>query len=350
MNDSSRGQDARRAGLIASMGAGLDSYGERVRDKTRTKVLFARIARWVWVVLRMVLMVGISFILLYPLLYMLSMSFRPSGEIFDPTVIWIPRTFTLDNFKGAMASLQFGDSVRNTMLISIVSSMIQVVTCSLTGYGFARFKFRGRGLLFGVLLFTIILPPQTIIIPQYLINVNFDFFGILSAARMMGAGVKMPNLLNEPWAFYLPALLGQGIRSGLLIYIYRQFFRGMPKELEDAAYIDGAGPAKAFIRVIAPNSGAAFLTVFLFSSVWYWNDFFFSSMFLSDRQTLAMRLSSMRALLRLTTIAGQIVDDPYMFVTRLQAGCLLTILPVLAVYIIFQRFFTESIEKTGIVG
>jgi multiple sugar transport system permease protein len=155
------------------------------------------------------------------------------------------------------------------------------------------------------------------------------------------------NLINDPLAFYIPAALGVGIRSGLYIFIFRQFFRGVPKELEEAATVDGCGVFKTFLRIMVPNSGAAFLTVFLFSIVWYWNDFFQTSMLMTGRSTLAVALSSLRLSLRLQ---GVDIYDPFMLTTRLQAGALVTVLPLLIMYIVLQKYFTESVERTGIVG
>jgi len=333
--------------LAAQLAGSLDKWGENFGDRTKTKVIAFKIAKIAWAVIRAVIMLGLSFILLYPLFYMVSMAFRPTDEIFDPTVIWIPRNFTLVNISRAINTIKYFETLAQTAVIGLVSSFIQVVSCAFTGYGFARFNFRLRGLLFIFVLINIIIPPQSMIIPQFLMNSKFDFFGAVPLLNAVGVRARPVNILDTVLPFYFPALFGHGIRSGLLIYIYRQFFRGMPKELEDAACIDGAGPLKTFLRVMAPNAGAAFLTVFLFSTVWYWNDYYYSSMFLSNSQTLSVRLSFLPNYLRTTS---QFVDDPFQYITQIQAACLLTILPVLLVYIVFQRYFTESIEKTGIVG
>jgi multiple sugar transport system permease protein len=156
------------------------------------------------------------------------------------------------------------------------------------------------------------------------------------------------NILGSTWVFYLPALFSSGIRSGLLIYIYRQFFTNMPVELEEAAYIDGAGPLKAFWRVMLPNAKPAHLTAILFSIVWYWNDFFYAGTMLSDfNSTVSVRLSLLGGLL---ATANKFQVDPVSFGVYLQAGSFLIIAPPLLLYLIFQRQFTESIENSGIVG
>ena len=197
------------------------------------------------------------------------------------------------------------------------------------------------------MIFTIILPPQALLIPQYLDNSYFDFFFV---GRLIGLFTGEPvtvNLLDTVWAFYLPALCGFGIRSGILIFIFIQFYRGLPEEMEDAAYIDGCGPLRTFLRIMLPNSIPALITVLLFSMVWYWNDYQYSGMFLVDNQTLPLRLSNLSTVLN--SAAGQQLD-PYQLSVLMPAGCLLVILPPLVLYVIFQRYFTESIERTGLVG
>lgn len=333
----------------------LDLLEIRISDNVKYKKYEGILSRQAWAILRLFLLCGLAFILLYPLMYMLSMAFRPVDEVFDPAVIWVPRNFTLENFTGVITSMDYFNSLLQTFKIGIVSSIFLIMSSCLTGYGFARFKFKGQKMFFGILVFSIIVPPQILLIPLYLQNAKFDFFLI---SRITGFVTKIltgtetsypaiTNILNTPFPFYLQAIFGNGIRSGLLIYIFRQFFAGMPRELEDAAYIDGAGPLKTFWKVMRPNANAAFLTVFLFSTVWYWNDYYYSSVFLSSAQTVSVRLSMLRAYL-ITSNAFQ--SDPYKYITQMQAGCLLTILPPLILYLIFQKYFTESIERTGIVG
>lgn len=301
----------------------------------------------VWILLRTMVLVGLSFVLLYPLLYMLSMAFRPYQDIMNPLVVWVPEVFTMDNLTLAVQGMDYGNSLLQTLLISVVSSVISLGVYSLTGYGFARFNFRLKGALFLVLILSIILPPQAMIIPLYLQNSVFDFFGIGQLVGLFTGTPLVTNILDSVWSFYIPALFGFGIRSGILIFIFIQFFRGMPKELEDAAYIDGCGPFKTFLRIMLPNASAAFITVFLFSFVWYWNDYTYSGLFLIENQTLPLKMSQIESAL---TSATNSALDPSLVQVLVPAACLLVILPPVVVYVVFQRYFTESIERTGIVG
>ena len=148
---------------------------------------------------------------------------------------------------------------------------------------------------------------------------------------------------------YLPAAMGNGIRAGLMIFIFRQFFKGLPKELEDAAYLDGCGPLRTFVQVMIPNASSSFLTVFLFSVVWYWNDYYVSSTFFTKNQTIALMLKNLSTLLSQQLFNNADVS-PREQIVWMEAGCLISILPILIMYVFLQKYFTEGIERSGLVG
>ena len=299
-------------------------------------------------VVRFVLFACMSFVLLYPLLYMISVAFRPVSDMYDPMVVWVPKTFTLDNMVDVFKKMDYPKALMNTVIIDFGSSIIQVFICSMAGYGFARFNFRFKKLLFAILMMIIIIPPQLITIPSYLNLKNFDFFGTGSLLGLFTGQPLTVNLLNNPLAFYIPAFFGAGIRSSLFIFIFRQFFRGLPKELEQSAYVDGSGPFRTYFQIMFPNAVTAVITVLLFSIVWYWNDFYYVSMYFSTTRTVTTALYNIRA--TLVTDSGLSIEDPIGFATRIQAACLYVVGPILILYIVLQRYFTESIERTGIVG
>lgn len=291
----------------------------------------------------------LAFILMYPLMYMFSMALRPVSELLDPTVVWIPREITFDNIIKVWERIDFTSALFQSTLISVGTSVLQIMTCAITGYGFAKFDFKFKGLLFGMVLLTIIVPPQTIIIPSYLQFRYFDFFGLGNVGLLFGKGVLSVNLLDTPWTFFIPGVLANGLRSGLFIYIFRQFFRGLPKELEDAANIDGCGMVKTFVKIVIPCASGAFVSTFLFSLIWYWNDYFYGSMMLQSSGTLSLALAGLKDSFNGSSSIMQL-QNPYEVYALLQAGCLLMVLPMLIVFIFFQRLFVESIERTGIVG
>ncbi len=306
--------------------------------------------RLLWALFRLALLFGLSFVLLYPLIYMVSIAFRQPIDMANPAVIWIPRHITADNIKDAFTFMDYPKSLWNTVRLGLVSSLLQVISCSLVGYGFARFDFKLKGLAFALVIFTIVVPPQVVYVPTYMMYKQFDIFGIMKLiGTVIGQDIRI-NLLDSSLTLYLPAMFGVGIRSGLFIYIFRQFYRNLPRELEDAAYIDGCGHFQTFLKIIVPNAKAAFLTVILFSIVWYWNDYYYISMYFSNVKTVSTALAGLMDAFTTDVSFEAIRTDPYMITTRLQAGCLLTILPMLLLYILLQKHFTEGIERTGLVG
>jgi len=148
---------------------------------------------------------------------------------------------------------------------------------------------------------------------------------------------------------YLPALFANGLRAGLFIFIFRQFFRGLPKELEDAAYLDGCSPLKTFLVIMCPNAKSSFLTVFLFSIVWYWNDYYVSSSFFTQNDTVALMLKNLNTNLTQQLFDGQAVSVRQIIVW-LEAGCLLSITPILIMYVFLQRYFIEGVERSGLAN
>lgn len=308
----------------------------RMQSMNKSEIAYMRRAKLfavVWPVFRFFILFGLCFVIVYPLIYMLSCAFRAPEDMSDPTVMWIPRNLTLSVMKDTMEVMNFWSTLGTTVFLNVGCSLIQVASCAVAGYGFARFKFKGRGLLFGIVILMILVPTQVIAIPQYML---FRYFGPF-------------NLINNPLCMYLPAAMGCGLKSGLMIFIFRQFFKGLPKELEDAAYLDGCGPFKTFIKVMVPNAKSSFLTVFLFSIVWYWNDFYVSSTFFTKNQTIALMLKNLSTLLSQALFNNADVS-PREQIVWMEAGCLLAIAPILIMYIFLQKHFTEGIERSGLVG
>ena len=297
-------------------------------------------------IFRTALFIGLIYVIVYPILYMISTTFRTDADILDPGVVWLPKHFTLINLQQAFTSMQYFKSLWNTVYIMMASALFEVVSTAIIGYGFARFQFHGKKILFGLVLFTIIVPAQTTIIPVFVNFSNFDFFGIISLINQIFNTDISIRLTNTPFVMYLPAIFGMGIRSGLFIFIFRQFFRNMPKELEEAAMIDGCGPYRSFIRVMVPNAGSVFLTTIIFAMVWYWNDYYLSSFLMDQTLTITVALSRLGGAITSYVSASEV----QLVMIRMQAGCLLAILPPMIAYFFVQNKFTQSVERSGIVG
>ena len=283
-------------------------------------------------------MAGLCFVIIYPILFMISCSFRSPADMNDPTVSWIPRHLTLDVIKKAAEAMDIKSALINTMSINMVCAVLQTIVCSFTGYGFARYNFRFKKLMLTILLITIIVPQQIILISQYS---QFRYFRIFGIAEL--------NLINTPAAMYIPAMMGSGIRSGIMIIVFMLFFRTLPPELEDAAEIDGCNALMTFLRIIVPNSSVPFAVVFLFSAVFYWNDYYISSAFFNDNRTIALMLVNLDSwlsyLLFGNASAQQSTRD---IIVWLEAGCLISISPMLILYIILQKYLYRGIEYAGI--
>ncbi len=300
--------------------------------------------KFVFSFFRIFFLTSIAYIILYPLLSMISYSLISIQDLYDPSIVWVPKHLTFENYGVALEALNYFKALWNTIFKCVFSAFLEIASCSLVAYGLARFKFKENGLLFGIVLLTAIVPVQVYIIPSYL---NFRFFSPLGIVDLINAVFQTQleiNLINTPFVLYLPALFGVGIRSGLFIFIYRQFFLGLPKELEEASWIDGAGPFKTFLRVVIPSSGVVFLTVTIFAIIWYWNDYYQSIMYFNQDYPLAVALNGISQ--PLSTL-GYVYEKQ---VGPIMSGCLLFIAPVLIMYAILQKQFIASIDRVGIVG
>lgn len=321
------------------------SYSEAEKKHYRY-ILGRRISDKVWPVFRFILLFGLAFVIMYPILYMISTSIRPQEEMTDPSVMWIPKTVIFSNFTDTWNAMNYPNVFKNTVTVNVICSLLQVVTCSITGYGFARFNFKGKGLMFGIVILQIIVPVQIILIPLFM---QFRFFDPLGLITLFGG--QPLNLVDNPIALYIQAFFNNGIRAGLFILLFRQFFRGLPKELEDAAYLDGCGPVQTFIRVMIPNALSNYLTVFIFSIVWYWNDSYVTGMFFTKSRTISLEIENLwRTVSQYLSPTGEITGTAQDYLVWVEAGCLLAILPILIMYIFLQRYFIEGVERSGIVG
>lgn len=298
-------------------------------------------------IFRTALLIGLGYVILYPLLSMLSKAFS-MDFMRSATVVWIPKKVGITNIELAIKYLKYWESISASARIGVVSAILQVLSCAMVGYGFARYKFPGRSVLFTIIILTIIVPPQTYIISMYMNYRFFNMFGISNLlALLMGTKPITYNLINTEWTFWLPSLFGVGLRSGLFIYIFRQFFAGMPRDLENAAKIDGCGYIKTYFKIMLPNALAPCLTVFLFSIVWHWNDYFMSSMLLQTKN-----IPVMVNLFRATDFQNEMVGyQGYMDMQFIYNACaLLTLIPPLILYAFTQRFFMESVDRAGLKG
>lgn len=305
--------------------------------KDKKELLAGKASGFIWAAARAVLLIGLAYIILYPVLYSFSVSIREPSDMMDPTVIWLPRNPTLDNIKLVLERTGFTSAFVRTAFLSVLCSVLQMFSCAVTGYGFARFKFKGRTLLFFLALLTFIVPPQIISMPLY---IQYSKFTTVT-------GIPM---INTIFPTSISALFAQGLKSGLFIYLFRQSYKSMPVELEDAAYLDGCGPVQAFARIMLPNSGAILLVSFILSFVWYWNDYINISLFFNKSKPLAVLLKGLGSVIQTMRTADGLAYGDIETSVYTTTFCFLFILPPVILYAVIQKRFTESLMSTSIVG
>ena len=277
---------------------------------------------------RLLILTIVGYIVLYPFFYMLVTAIKDIDAMLDVEHIWIPVTYSLKSFKEIFELLNFGTALKQTFLVQILSAAIETFVCAFVAYGFARFKFKGKPICMFFLILSLLVPIQ-----MYSLSMSVNYRNL--------------HLFNTPFVYWLPSLLGVGIRSGMMIFIYQQFFVNLPKELEDAAYIDGAGPVRTYFSIALPSSSVVLVTVSVLSFVWHWNEYYLASLtFLSDWAPLAMVLSFLKVYLKQVGIYEGWPE----YASLVSAACLMYVIIPLILYMIFQRKFVRSIDRVGITG
>lgn len=299
---------------------------------------------------RYVFFLCVGYILLYPFIYLIVNSVKGIADTYDATVTWVPKSIYLGNFLSALKVFDVKNTLVNTFVFEIVSALIQFCSCAVAAYGMARFNIREKGILSVLMIASMLVPPVMLIIPNYVNFSQMDFLGILGLlSKIIGKDIR-PNLIGTPWSFYLPSLLGVGIKGGLFIYIFSQFYKGMPKELEEAAEIDGAGAWRTFLSIVVPSSGSANITVLLFSVVWHWNDYYFAQMYVPEKPTFAVAINNFGENTVSAMLGLDIQSSALLSVPILLAGCLIFMIPLIVFFAVIQRKFMASIARTGLVG
>jgi multiple sugar transport system permease protein len=270
-------------------------------------------------------------------------------DLYDSTVMSIPRHFTLNNYERANKLLEYRATMGQTLLVVIVAAVLQTASCTLTAYGFARHKFPLKNVLFLCVLLLIVVPPQTILAPLYL---NFRFFDIFGLFRLIKGDTL--NLLSSPAGYFMLSATCMGLKNGLYIFMLSQYFRGVPKELEEAAWVDGCGKLGTFVRIILPDSAPMLTSCFLFSFVWQWTDSLYASFFLNNLKMFSNQLGVLGD--RIITdsvdyshgIAEVMVTSTTYRNCIVATGMLMCLAPLIILYLLTQRYFVKSLSATGI--
>ena len=297
-------------------------------------------------IIRFILLFGMCFMIIQPILNKISVSFMTESDLYNPIVISIPEHFTTANYRLAAELMSYKDALLNSIFISLTIAALQIAMCTLVGYGFARFEFPLKKFWFACVILVILIPPQTIASSLHL---HFRYFDILGIFQLLTK--QTINLRGSKLPYYLMSAGCMGLKNALYIYMIRQYFRNIPGDLEEAAYVDGCGTLKTFIRIMLPQAKPIITSCFLFAFVWQWTDGFYSKMFLGNTKLVSTALS-------------RIVDSLGAFIQRingvkttisvaysnciLATGTLMIVMPLIILYLFAQRAFVESISSTGI--
>ena len=295
---------------------------------------------------RFILLFGMCFMILQPIFNKISVSFMTEADLYNPIVTSIPEHFTTANYKLAATIMKYSSSLVNSFVISLTIAIIQVAMATLVGYGFARFEFPLKKFWFACVMLVVLIPPQTI---SSSLHLHFRFFDILGIAKLLTGDTI--NLRGSIIPYYLMSVTCMGLKNGLYVYMIRQFFRNIPKELEEAAYVDGCGTLMTFIRIMLPDAKPILTSCFLFAFVWQWTDGFYSKMFLGNINLLSTTLA------RLVDVLGTYIERELGTKTTvsvaysnciLSTGILMFILPLIILYLFAQKGFVESLSSSGI--
>jgi ABC-type glycerol-3-phosphate transport system permease component len=257
-----------------------------------------------------------ALIFIFPTLWMVSTSLKDLAQLYQIPVIWIPKPIIWENYSNALQAMPFGRYVLNSLLIVVLSTVGTVLSCALVAYGFARFRAPGRDFLFLLVLSTMMLPYAVTLIPQFI----------------MFSAVQWTNT-------YLPLTIPSYFGNPFFIFLLRQFFLTIPRELDEAAKIDGATAFGIFWRIIVPLSKSALITVTVFSAIWTWNDYLGPLVYLSGKDMFTVAVG-------IAFFQGEHSTDWGM----LMAASVMATIPALALFVFAQRYFVEGIATSGLKG
>ncbi|GAB2897245.1 carbohydrate ABC transporter permease [Streptomyces mayteni] len=257
-------------------------------------------------------------VLLYPLVWLLATSLKPADEVLTSLALWPSRlewsnyTTALDGVSGVSVARLLG----NSLLVAVGAVVGNVISCSLAAYAFARLRFRMRGVLFGFMVSTLMLPHHVVLIPQYII-------------------FNQAGMVDSFWPLILPKFLAT---EAFFVFLIVQFMRGLPRELEESARIDGCGPYRVYWSITLPLTRPALITTAIFTFIWTWNDFFTQMIYLFSPERFTITLA-------LRSFVDQSSTSAYgpMF-----AMSVISVLPILLFFLVFQRYLVQGVATTGL--
>lgn len=303
---------------------------------------------------RYALLVCLGMIILTPLYSTFKEAITEHSMLGMKNTVWVPQKTSILSFLTAWLILDFDTSVIFSILNALVLALLQTLCAALAAYSFSRLKFKGSGILFGLVVFSIIVPSQSIMLAQYITFRNFDIFGIIE--MLTGAPI---NLIGSTGAVYLLAATGMGVKGGLYIYILRQSYRQLPVSIEEAAYVDGAGFLKTFFKIVLPGVSSSLLTVGVLSFVWNYADVYFMSLLNPTEKHMALKLTNIQAQMRWAIMDVEKlipaeyvinIESPMVHKGVASAAAILVIAPLVILYLFVQKKFVQGVERSGLGG
>ena len=339
----------------------FEDWKANLNNPVQKAVRVAKVSSVLVSILRGFLLFGLSFIIVYPIFREVIVAIKDPADLNNPLVVWIPEHLSTVNIRIAGSVIDFWDSLKNNIKISLITAVLQVFSTSIAGYAFARLRFKGSNLIFWIIMLTLLIPPQTIALARALYFTHFDVLGIIKL--FTGETISLRGE-GKDIVLYIMALFGQGIRAALFVFLFRQTFRGLPVELEESAQIDGAGVVKTYWSVMLPNARGTVTTVALFAFVWQWNDSYYVKAYGISGDSfplMTMRLLNVSEWVRtvllqpqnrhlLHLVGEEVGQNPYFESAITNTAAFLMMLPLLIGYLFVQRSFIEGVERSGIVG
>jgi multiple sugar transport system permease protein len=286
-----------------------------------------------------VLLIELVYVIIFPFITKISASFMSESDMFDRTVNLIPKSPTLENFRVVLEQANYWSAIRNTFILALCVAIVQTFICAMTGYGLSKLRGKSATLVLGLVLMTVLIPPQVVLVPLFLSFRFFDVFGI------MGLAGNSLNLIDSVTPLAILSLTGFGLKNGLYILVMRQFFKGVPEEIEEAAMLDGAGAFRSYMRVVLPVSGPMLTTIFMLSFCWQWTDTFYSNIFFARKIEVIAR-----SIFLMPGVTGGNAQTAFQLHALLHTGVFLAIIPLILVYAVAQRRLVTGLERSGIVG
>ncbi len=289
-----------------------------------------------------VFLIGISYIIIYPFITKIAASFMSTSDFTDVTVKLIPKYPTLDTYRYIIVENEYFRALINTAALALSTAFIQTMVCAFVGYGLAKFKFKGKSIVFFLVILTMVVPHKTLQLSMFMKFRYFDIYGLIEL--ITGESIKLIDTIAP---FIILSIFALAFKNGLYIFIFRQFYKGVPDELEEAAYIDGTGIFKTYFRIILPLSVPMMTTVFMFAFSWQWTDKYYNNLFFIGAKAPYFLPQVVRVP---DSLSQALANAPLQQSAVLNTAGLLVILPLFIIFLFTQRSLVQGIERSGIVG